>query len=116
MTKALSTGVIIGLFWATFGVAAVQAADDAPKAYVVLVGISDYPDKLIKPRAHGEDDAKALYDLFTNKDYLDTDKDNVKLLLGKKDDNRPSEVATKENIRKAVQWGVEKAGPNDLFI
>ena len=51
----------------------------------VLIGISDYADKQIKPRAKAEEDVKALYDLLTNKDYLGADKENVRLLLGHED-------------------------------
>src|SRR5262245_44207757 len=100
MTKAKLTGLLGAFVCAAFVAPALRAADDNPRAFVVLVGISDYADKQIKPRKHAEDDAKALYDLLTNKDYVDTDGDSVKLLLGKKDDKRPSDVATKENIRK----------------
>ena len=92
-----------------------RGADDPPKAYVVLVGIGDYPDKQIKPRKHAEADAKALYDLFSDKSRL-TGPENVKLLLGTKDATRPSEVATKENILKALKWAASSAGPNDPVI
>src|SRR5262245_40565620 len=94
MTRAKLTGLLAGFVLATLAVTPARAADDPVKAYLVLVGIDDYADKQIKPRKHAEDDAKALYDLFTNKEYLDVDPDNVKLLLGKKDEKRPSELAT----------------------
>jgi C-terminal peptidase prc len=88
----------------------------APRAYVVLVGISDYADKQINPRPHAEDDAKALYDLVTDKDYLGADADHVRLLLGKDDDKRHSQPATKENIIKAVEWLKTEAKAGDLVI
>src|SRR5436190_18509652 len=44
-----------------------EAAAKASQPHVVLIGISDYADKQIKPRAKAETDTKALYDLFTNK-------------------------------------------------
>jgi carboxyl-terminal processing protease len=116
MTKAILKGLLGGCLWTLLAGAFVWGADDAPKAYVVLVGINDYADKNIKPRKHSEADAQALYDLFTNKDYLDTDQTNVKLLLGKKDEKRPSEVATKENIRKALSWAVSNAKQGDAVI
>ena len=116
MTRAMLTGLLSGFLLATLAVTPARAADDPVRAYMVLVGIDDYADKQIKPRKHGEDDAKALYDFFTNKDYLDVDADNVKLLLGKKDPKRPSEVATTENIRKALQWAIGKATGNDLVV
>src|SRR5208283_2974370 len=81
MTKAFSTGLLATLLFASFAAAPLRAAEEVPsKAYVVLVGVSDYADKQIKPRKHAEDDAKALYDLLTSKDYLDSSPDNVKLL------------------------------------
>jgi C-terminal peptidase prc len=87
-----------------------------PQAYVVLVGISDYADKQINPRPHAEDDAKALYDLVTDKDYLSADADHVRLLLGKEDSSRHSQPATKENITKAVEWLKTEAKAGDLVI
>jgi carboxyl-terminal processing protease len=96
-----------------------RAADEAPakpKAYIVLVGVNDYADKQIKPRKFAEADAQALYDLFTDPKYLDTNKDNVKLLLGSQDPKRPSELATRDNILKAIHWLSTKAGKDDLAI
>lgn len=121
MTKALFSGLSAFLIGAILLAAPLRAAEEAPKdappkAFIVLVGVSDYADKQIKPRKHGEDDAKALYDVFTNKDYLDAGADSVKLLLGKKDEKRPSELATKENIIKALHWAVTNAKQNDLVI
>src|SRR5262245_48981256 len=94
-------------------VAAPTRADDPPptkvplgivpsKTYVVLVGISNYADKQIKPRAHAEDDAKAFFDVLTDKQYLGVPRDQVKLLLGSADDKRGSEPATRDNILKAL--------------
>src|SRR5260370_15969517 len=81
-------------------------ADEAGKTkpHVVLVGISDYADKQIKPRPKAEDDAKALYDLFTNKDHLGVDAKNIRLLLGKADEKRNSVEATHKNILDAIKW------------
>ena len=91
-------------------------AKSTPRA--VLIGISDSPDKQIKPRAHAEDDVKALYDLFTSKDYLGIEPANVRILLGKADEKRKSEPATRENILKATQWLAteSKAGDLALFV
>ena len=52
------------------------------KTYVILVGISDYADKQIKPRPNAEKDVAALYKLFTDKEYLGADPKNVQLLAG----------------------------------
>ena len=65
-----------------------KAAAGTPQAHVVLVGISDYADKQIKPRKFAEEDAKALYDLFTDKRYLGVEGDNIRLLLGSADEKR----------------------------
>src|SRR5208283_2876206 len=123
MKKAMSAALFATLFLTGVVAPPVRAADDQPraangpsKAYVVLVGISDYADKQIKPRKHGETDAKALYDLFTSKDYLDTTPDHVKLLLGVKDEKRPCELATRDNILKALHWAASQAGKDDLVI
>src|SRR5262249_31770466 len=104
MTKAMFTGLLAGLAVALAAGLPARAAEPdkaeakASQPYVVLIGISDYADKQINSRAHAEDDAEALYDLLTNKEYLGADADHVKLLLGKEDKDRHSEPATKENI------------------
>ena len=56
--------------------------DKSSQPYVVMVGISTYADKQIKPRPHAEEDAKALFDLFTDKKYLGVDAEHSRLLLG----------------------------------
>lgn len=84
--------------------------------YVVIVGMDNYGDKVIKPRAHAEDDAKALYDLFANKAYSKAGADHVKLFLSKKDGDRPSEEATRENVLKAAQWAFQSAKEDDTVI
>src|SRR5207249_3064902 len=94
-----------------------RAAEEAtPRPYVVLVGISTYPDKQILPRPHAEADAKALYDLFRDKKYLGADAGQVKLLLGTPDKERHSEPATRANVVKALQWAAENAGKKDTVI
>jgi C-terminal peptidase prc len=92
------------------------AAQAQSQPYVVLVGISDYADKQIKPRPHAEADAKALYDLFTDKGHLGADGDHVRLLLGSADAKRHSEPATHENITKALRWAASNARRGDLVI
>jgi C-terminal peptidase prc len=93
------------------------AAEKKPsRPHIVLIGISDYADKQIKPRPHAEDDAKALYDLFTDKQYLGADPKNVRLLLGKEDDKRHSRPATRKNILDAIHWLATTAKRDDLVI
>src|SRR5579883_758660 len=75
----------------------------------VLVGINQYADSQIIPRAHAEADAQALYDLVTSKDYLGLAPDQVRLLLGSKDAKRPSDIATHTNIVNALKWAAANA-------
>src|SRR5437870_1653264 len=57
---------------------ALDPAPVAPGVYAIVVGINDYADKKIQPRQHAEADAKALYDLLTNKDSVGADPKNVR--------------------------------------
>jgi C-terminal peptidase prc len=118
MTKAVATTLLGTCLWAAALALPVQAAvpDEPGKAYIVLVGIDKYNDEQIKPRKNAEADAKALYDLFTSKDYLDTDAEHVKLLLGTEDKKRGSEVASKENIIKELHWAINNAKQQDLVV
>jgi C-terminal peptidase prc len=93
-----------------------RAAKAPTQPYVVLVGISKYQDAQILPRPHAEADVKALYDVFTNKDYLGVDADHVRLLLGGKDEQRHSTPATQANILKAINWMAGNAKTDDLVI
>jgi carboxyl-terminal processing protease len=111
MFRWLGAGLMLGLL--AFPV----RADDKPKAdagkpsqpYVVLVGISNYADNQIKPRPHAEDDAKALFELLTDKKYLvGADAEHSRLLLGKD--------ATHDNILKALRWIADNAKSNDPVI
>ncbi len=114
-TIAYSLGAILGLLLLS-GQGRAEGQATPPQPYVVLVGISKYADAKIKPRTHAEDDARALYDLFTNKDYLGVDKKHVKLLLGSPDGKRGSQPATRENILKALQWLASEARGKDPVI
>jgi C-terminal peptidase prc len=84
------------------------------QTFVVLVGISDYKDKQIKPRPKAEVDTKALYALFTNKDYLGVEEKNAKLLLGNPEGK--AEVADRANFLKALKWVAEEAKEGDKVI
>jgi len=90
-----------------------KAADTPSQTYVLVVGISDYADKQIKPRPHAEADAKALYELVINKDYLGVSPKNVRLLLGK---GKGKEAATRANFLDGLKWLTEEAKPNDLVL
>lgn len=63
-----------------------------------------------------DNDAKALYDLFTNKGYLGAETDHVRLLLSKPDEKRKSQPATSANILKAIRWLAENSKKDDLAI
>jgi len=122
MTQAMLTrwlGAVLAL-----GLLALPLRADQPQAeqdktsqpYVVLVGISNYADKQIKPRPHAEDDAKALFDLLTDKKYLGVDAQHSRLLLGDSSKVPGSQPATRENILKALRWIAEKPKAGDLVI
>ena len=86
------------------------------QAYVLLVGVDQFADPQITARPHAEADAQALYDVFANKDYLGVDGQHIKLLLGKADEKRHSEPATRENVLKALHWLATKPNKADLVI
>ncbi len=96
--------------------AALRADEGKAKPHVVLIGISNYADKQIKDRPKAEDDAKALYDLFTSKDNLGVEAKNIRLLLGKADEKRNSIEATHKNILDAMKWLAADCKRDDLVI
>src|SRR5438067_8336229 len=102
MIKALTTRLLGAVLLALVAVLPARAAEDRTHAYAVVVGIDTYADQQIKPRAHAEADAKALFDVFTASDYLGVVPGHARLLLGKADPARKSEPATRENILKAL--------------
>src|SRR5262245_10536908 len=115
----LTTAVLLALACPTLQSqlrAAEESSRKPSRPHIVLIGISNYADEHIKARPHAEDDVKALYDLFTSKDYLGADPKNVRLLLGKEDDKRNSKPATRENILDAVKWLASDAKRDDLVI
>jgi C-terminal peptidase prc len=89
----------------------------APRTYAVLIGVGTYSDAAIQGRPHAEADVQALYDLFTDKQYLGVPAENVRLLLGgAKDEKRHSQEATRENILKAAKWLATEARRDDLVL
>ncbi|GIW80354.1 MAG: hypothetical protein KatS3mg105_2161 [Gemmatales bacterium] len=113
MNRAL-TSVKFVLVWLACAIVSPLQAVEQAKTYVVLVGVSKYQDEQIQPRAFAEADAKALYDLFTNKDYLGLPKNQIKLLLGRP--VGPAEEATHDRILDAVNWLVTSAGEEDVAV
>lgn len=114
MLKRIGLAALFVLF--TF-IPGLRADDLTGRPFVVLIGIDKYQDPQIKARKNSEADAKALYDVFTNKDHLGAEADHVKLLLGSGPAlNYPAEVATKDNILKALTWLEKSAKKDDLVI
>lgn len=117
MTKLPYLGLLAGLLLMVSSPALARADDDSKsQPYVILVGVSKYNDPQILPRKNAEADAKALYDLYVNKDHLGVDAKHIKLLLGTPDEKRKSEPATKENIIAALSWAAKNAKRDDLVI
>jgi C-terminal peptidase prc len=119
MTKAKLAGLLGALTTLLTLALPLWAAEGTktPKAFVVLIGVGKYSDSAIQARTHAEDDVKALYDLFTDPQYLGVPKDHVRLLLGgAADKERKSQEATKDNILKATKWVATQAGRDDLVI
>jgi len=122
MTQAMLNrwlGAVLAVGLMALPLRAEQPRDEKAKSsqtYVVLVGISNYADKQIKPRPHAEDDAKALSELFANKKYLGVDKEHSRLLLGDSEKVPGSQAATRENILKALHWIADNAKTNDLVV
>src|SRR5205085_10372189 len=92
------------------------AEEDQSQPYVVIVGIDNYPDAQIVPRKHAEADAQALYDVLTGKEYLGVDAKHIRLLLGKEDEKRHSQPATRANVLEDLKWVSENAKRDDLVI
>ncbi len=114
------------MFFATLGAALLtcwlpnvtRAAETPPaQPYVVIVGISQYPDPQINERKHAETDAKALYNVLTEKKgNTSVPKDRIKLLLGSEEKKLPSQKATRKNILGALKWVAKNAKKDDLVI
>ena len=117
MTKAMSTRTFVALFAAVALALPVHSAEGpkaTPQTYVILVGVSNYADKQIKPRPMAENDAKALYDLFTDKNYLGVEPENIRLLLGKADEKRLERYLKEHGRttpRTTVRYAIERFAP-----
>ncbi len=120
MTRPRLTRLLAALAASLFLIPAARAAEEQPsqpsQPRAVLVGISDYADKQIKARKHAQEDAQALYDLLTSKDHLKANPKDVRLLLGKPDDKRDSQPATRANVLKALEWLAAESKPGDLAV
>jgi C-terminal peptidase prc len=126
MTKVMLKGLMAGWMLAALAALPLRAAEDTPpkpKAFAVVVGIDHYADVQIKPRAHAEADAKALYQVLSSNDYLGIRPGDGYLLLGsakgdagqqKQDD--AAQPATHAAILKALHSVASKAGKDDLVV
>src|SRR5262249_27251851 len=113
MRRAIIAGLLAALI-----LSPLVSAEEAPKKstpHILLIGISEYADKQIKSRPNAERDVKALYELFTSKDYLGADPQNIRMLLGKSD-GKTSQPATRENILKELSWLADFSKRDDLAI
>lgn len=91
------------------GRAADEPKDAPPKGnYVLVVGVNETADKVIKPRPTAEADAKALYAILTDKKHFDVAPERAKLLVGKD--------ATHDAIIKAATDAVADSGKADTVI
>src|SRR6478735_7305936 len=97
---------ILGLLaaLASFGFSFNSARADEPKKasapYVVVVGVGEFDDKAIDARPTADADAKALFAVLTDPQYLGVPADRAKLLLSKADGK--GEKATRDAIVAAV--------------
>ena len=104
------TSLVLCLGWTGFA-----AAEGKP--YVVLIGVQDYKDAAIQKKPFADGDVQALYDMLTaapNRGLFAPEQ--IKLLVSKADPKRPHELATKENILKAVKWAFSAATLDDTVI
>lgn len=117
MNRAFTNFLLVGMLTAvvTSTAPAAEAAKAAPNKYAVMVGISQYADKAIKPRVHAEDDVRALYKLFTNPEVGGYAKENVRLLEGNPAGD--AKKATRTEFLAALKWISEtaQAGDDVLF-
>ena len=92
-----------------------KAVAGQPQTYVILVGISEYADKKIKPRPMAEKDIAALHQLFADKAHLGVEPKNVTLLVGDPK-GELAKKATKANFLDALKKVADVARPEDLVL
>lgn len=100
------------------GLAPASAADwrnAPPKSYAVIVGVGTFDDAKIKARPSAEEDAKGLYDVFTDPKVGGIAKDRVHLFTGTADEARNGQVGTREAILKALADVTGKAQADELI-
>ena len=117
MSKALLKGLFAVAAVAALFLSQARAADDTKsQTYVVVVGIDQYKDPQILPRKHAEADAKMLYDVFTDPDYLGVGRRPRSLAAGQ---GRPAQRANRpprKTFSKSLNWVVDNATKDDLVL
>jgi C-terminal peptidase prc len=105
---------------ASFLLLAASARGADPQTYAVVVGVGEYGEKVVKARPRAEADARAIYDLLTNKEHFNIPAAKVKFFLGSaaenKDKSAPAEPATHDNIAKALHWAFGSAKEDDTVL
>lgn len=86
----------------------VRRIEEKGKIYVLVVGISDYPDKSIPRLPYAEVDAKSVYDFYANNPKSIADENDVFLLTGKNADSR--------TIRDAMKYFSGHTRQQDVLI
>jgi carboxyl-terminal processing protease len=95
-----------------------RAAEEksAPHPFAIIIGPAQFSDPQLKPHPTAEADAKAFYDLVTDKAVLGAEPDHVHLLISGKDEQRHAKEATKDNIIKAFKDVTTRADKDDLVL
>src|SRR3954451_10324700 len=110
------SALVAALTW--LGVGVTPARADEPKKpsapYVVVVGVGEFDDKAIDARPTADADAKALYAVLTDPQYLGVPADRAKLLLSKADGK--GEKATRDAIVAAINDAAAKTKKDDTII
>lgn len=88
--------------------AAEPVTGKAQGPYVVVVGVGEFKDKAISPRATADADARAFHALLTDKKYLGVSADRAKLFT--------SANGTREAVVKAVEAAATATGGDDTVI
>lgn len=87
------------------------------KAYAVIIGIGNYQDAGIQSRPYLDQDAIAFYkQLTTGANAKLYSPENTRLLVSKVPNGVPAEVATKENVLKALKWLTSVAKEDDTAV
>lgn len=93
-----------------------QAAETPGPAYTVIVGINQYADASILPRAFAEADAVALYQWLTSEHGGQVPAERVRLLLGRPQGHPRALPAHRDEILKAWHWALDNAKEEEVVL